>query len=77
MRDEPRATGIGYTLQSTTLVEQVRGTGHDLEPPLASQVAQGTLVEREHLGIVAADDEQRRRLDEGEHALRHVGAPAA
>ncbi len=74
---EPRGGQLGDRLQGTGLLEQVAGPGHDVQQLLAVQLGQGLAVELDDLVVVAADDEQGRRIDIVQARSGQIGPAAA
>src|SRR5215218_5656087 len=64
-------------LERSRLLEEVRGTGYDLQPLLHAKLIERFLVHADHGHVVAADDQERGRPDEGQGVARQVGASAA
>ena len=63
MLHEPGTSQGHHRFQRARLLEQVSRAGNHLQTALAVQAAIGSTVERQHLGIVTANDQQRRRGD--------------
>jgi hypothetical protein len=76
MREEPVAGEGGHLLERPRLLEEVRGTRHDLEPVRAAELASGRLVELDHRVVAAADDQERGCADTGERRPSEVRAAA-
>src|SRR3954454_11594344 len=70
--DEPVTSQRGDLLERPRLLEQVSGSGHDHELGLATQPRVSHTIESYHLGIEAADDQQRRGADKRERVAREV-----
>src|SRR6516165_6191251 len=60
MLQEPAARVLDDRLERSRLFEEVSGAGHDDELLCATELGERGAIEREHLAIVAADDQQGR-----------------
>src|SRR4029077_2924695 len=61
--DEPITCQFGHLLQCTELLKQVRCAGNNLQLHVATHLVARHFVQRDDNVIVAADDEQCRRLN--------------
>ena len=77
MLDEPFRGERCDPFESTGLRKQMRCAGYDFESRLTGQLRERLTVERQHIAVVAADDEKRRGAYLRERSARKVRAPAA
>jgi hypothetical protein len=73
---EPVARQVHHLFQSARLLEQVRGTWNDLEFDSRLHLPHGIAIHLDDRFIVAADNEQRGRLDAGKCAASQVRTAA-
>ena len=74
---EPIPRVLDYLLERAGFLEKMRGAGHEPEFLLGGQCPQRALIERDHLVIGAANDQQCGRPHTLERRLGEVGSAAA
>src|SRR2546421_317582 len=74
---KPFRSDLRGFFQRAGFLEKMRGARNNPELLFAVQSAQGLFIERNHLLIVSADDEQRRRGDPFQRGTRQIGPAAA
>jgi hypothetical protein len=74
---EPLACQPRHLVERTGLLEEVRRSGDDHQLLLAAELLERRPVQLDHLKVVAADDQQRRRPDERQGRPGEIGAPTA
>src|SRR5687768_4145379 len=77
MRLEPVDRQARHLLERTWLLEQMRRARHDLEQGRGAHLLHRFLVQLDNRGVIAADDEQRRRLHERQSAGCEIRTAAA
>ena len=76
MPGEPFGGQTRHLVERSRFLEEVRGLRHDLEAFFALELPQRGRVERQHLGVVTPDDEERGGTDRPQPSAREVGAAA-
>lgn len=76
MIEKPCAGSDDNLLQRAGLLEKVRRAGHDFETRLAGHESERFTVKFEHVPILTADKQQRRRPDAWQGRAGEVRAPA-
>src|SRR6516164_4795649 len=77
MLQEPAARVLDDCLERSRLFEEVRGAGHDDELLSTAERGERGAIERQHLDIIAADDQQGRSFYGRERSPGEVGTTAA
>jgi hypothetical protein len=77
MLQKPTACVLDDRLERPRLLEEMRGARHDSELLFAAQLDERGAIERQHVDIVAADDQQGRSFYGRERSPREVGTAAA
>src|SRR6516162_4039482 len=77
MLQEPAARVLDDCLERSRLFEEMRGAGHDDELLCTAERGERGAIERQHLDIIAADDQQGRSFYGRERSPGEVGTTAA
>ena len=77
MLQEPAARVLDDCLERSRLFEEMRGAGHDDELLCTAERGERGAIERQHLDIIAADDQQGRSFYGRERLPGEVGTTAA
>jgi hypothetical protein len=74
---EPLSRKRDNTIKRTGLLEEMRGTWHELQPLFASEPRHRRPVQSDDAVIEASHDQQRRCLHQGKYISRQIGPTAA
>lgn len=74
---KPPARQFGNQIEGAWLLEEMRGSGDDLEPALTLEHRLGSLIELDDLSIPATDDEKGRASDSSKDLTGQIRTSAA